>query len=194
MSGNIQYCNSKGNKREMICEKCFYDFLSTFIDGSEIKPTPEKMPDLTPEYNDGYHKIFGIAGVYEDGNGVVSVLFDDRTEETAICHPEDKYDLRRGIEVCILHKIFGGTKNYNDTMNFIVKEYKKAVEKIKQEKAAKELEARREAKRKRRKELMKARYEEKCKQVNKNIDKKHYSAEHVKELISALESILASMD
>ena len=177
-----------------MCEKCFYEFLNSFIGGDSIEFAAEKMPNVESEYQ-AYETIsFGVSGVYEDGNGNVNVLFSDGTTETSVCHPEDVYDLRRGIEVCILHKLLGGKKQYNDTMNAIVKEYKKAIEKRKNEAQAKALEERRRAKRMKRKEQLKARYEEKYKEKKVEPTNKQYNAEYINGLIKMLEDILSNME
>ena len=83
----------------MMCEKCFYEFLNSFIGGDSIEFAAEKMPNVKSEYQAYETMSFGVSGVYEDGNGNVNVLFSDGTTETSVCHPEDVYD----SVLCYIH-------------------------------------------------------------------------------------------
>ena len=76
-----------------------------------------------------------IIGVREEPNGVVLAKFKDGHVEKAVCCKGDKYDLRRGIEVCLLHKLFGSMEAYNDYFDAVVESYHKALEREAQEKA-----------------------------------------------------------
>lgn len=58
---------------------------------------------------------------------IVTVTFTSGHVQEAICMPGDDYDLSRGIEVCIMKELFGGTKAYNDFMRKTVKDYKDGI-------------------------------------------------------------------
>lgn len=129
--------------------KDFNEFINEFLG---IVDKDDQSTDSSADITD----CMSIVGVCEPEPGIVMVKFSDGSEERAVCDKHDTYELRRGIEVCLLHKLFGSMKDYNDFFNRIVKQYKEG---MKAEKAAEEqrkLEERRQAKRTERREKRKA--------------------------------------
>lgn len=55
-----------------------------------------------------------ICGVTTYNNRVVKVDFADGTFTKALCSENDTFDLDIGITICLLKKLVGGTKPYND--------------------------------------------------------------------------------
>ena len=81
-------------------------------------------------------------------NKVVIVEFNDGTEEKAICHKDDVFNLETGIMICVMKKMMGGSAEYNKYMNLVMKFYECKIEDEK--KAAEEAERK---ERKRQKEI-----------------------------------------
>ena len=86
--------------------------------------------------------------VYEDR--AVIVEFEDGSKEKAVCNEDDKFDLERGISICVMKHIFG-TDVYKSMVKTAMNQVK-AVDKAKEDKAKEEeLIARKKAKAARRK-------------------------------------------
>lgn len=81
-------------------------------------------------------------------NKVVIVEFNDGTEEKAVCHKDDVFNLETGIMICVMKKMMGGSAEYNKYMNLVMKFYECKIEDEK--KAAEEAERK---ERKRQKEI-----------------------------------------
>lgn len=77
---------------------------------------------------------------------VVIVTFADGTKEKAVCSPNDEFNLERGIEICVLKKIFGGTKQYNSLIKSALKKVSEIDAKKQKEAEEKELEKKRKTK------------------------------------------------
>lgn len=77
---------------------------------------------------------------------VVIVTFADGTKEKAVCSPNDEFNLERGIEICVLKKMLGGTKQYNSLIKSALKKVSEIDAKKQKEAEEKELEKRRKAK------------------------------------------------
>lgn len=67
------------------------------------------------------------------GNKVVIVTFKDGTTEKAVCDEKDTFDLERAIEVCLLKKIFGGSKEYNNAIKIAMRQVKAVDDKKKKD-------------------------------------------------------------
>ena len=89
-------------------------------------------------------------------NTVVIVTFEDRTTEKAVCNKNDVFDFERAIEICVLKKMLGGTKAYNDLIKNAMKDIKYVDDMRKWKAEREELEKRREAKIAKRKAKRKA--------------------------------------
>lgn len=89
-------------------------------------------------------------------NTVVIVTFEDRTTEKAVCNKNDVFDFERAIEICVLKKMLGGTKAYNDLIKNAMKDIKYVDDMRKWKVEREELEKRREAKIAKRKAKRKA--------------------------------------
>lgn len=77
---------------------------------------------------------------------VVIVTFADGTKEKAVCSPNDEFNLERGIEICVLKKMLGGTKQYNSLIKSALKKVNEIDANKQKEAEEKELEKRRKAK------------------------------------------------
>lgn len=77
---------------------------------------------------------------------VVIVTFADGTKEKAVCSPNDEFNLEKGIEICVLKKMLGGTKQYNSLIKSALKKVSEIDAKKQKEAKEKELEKRRKAK------------------------------------------------
>ena len=77
---------------------------------------------------------------------VVIVTFADGTKEKAVCSLNDEFNLERGIEICVLKKLCGGTKQYNSLIKSALKRVNEIDAKKKKEAEERELEKRRKAK------------------------------------------------
>lgn len=77
---------------------------------------------------------------------VVIVTFEDRTTEKAVCNKNDVFDFERAIEICVLKKMLGGTKAYNDLIKNAMKDIKYIDDMRKWKAEKEELAKRREAK------------------------------------------------
>ena len=77
---------------------------------------------------------------------VVIVTFADGTKEKAVCSPNDEFNLEKGIEICVLKKIFGGTKQYNSLIKSALKKVSEIDAKKQKEAEEKELEKKRKTK------------------------------------------------
>lgn len=77
---------------------------------------------------------------------VVIVTFADGTKEKAVCSPNDEFNLERGIEICVLKKLCGGTKQYNSLIKSALKKISEIDAKKQKEVEEKELEKKRKAK------------------------------------------------
>lgn len=132
--------------------KDFNEFINEFLG---IIDKDDQSADSSANITD----CMSIVGVCEPEPGVVMVKFADGSEDKAVCDKNDTYELRRGIEVCLLHKFFGGMKNYNEFFNSIVKQYKAGLKaKEEEEKLIKEEERKRakRAERKKKREMRRA--------------------------------------
>lgn len=89
-------------------------------------------------------------------NTVVIVTFEDRTTEKAVCNKNDVFDFERAIEICVLKKMLGGTKAYNDLIKNAMKDIKYVDDMRKWKAEREELAKRREAKIAKRKAKRKA--------------------------------------
>ena len=91
---------------------------------------------------------------------IVTVEFYSGGKQEAICMPGDSYDLTRGIEVCIMKQLFGGTKAYNDFLRNCIKDYEKDLAEKKKQAEDEEIKLRRKAKNDKRKADMAAKKKE----------------------------------
>ena len=133
----------------------------------ETKNIKEKIKDM---------KNFKIVDYKVYNNKAVNVTFKDavgkpETEEKAVCNEEDKFDLSRALEICVLKHILG-----EDTYKQIIKEISRQVKAIdkaaKDKKELEEMIARKRAKNARRK----ARRQEKARQERIDEIKEAYLA------------------
>lgn len=111
-----------------------------------------------------------IKNVESFNDKCVKVFFSDGTYEKATLAEGDQFSLETGITICIMKKIFGGTKGYNNLIRHALKikewneeleERRKELERI--DKRHKEKEKRRQAARKER------RYREQQKMIEEAI-------------------------
>lgn len=115
---------------------------------NRIRRTKETIKDMK-NFN------FKIVDYKVYNNKALNVTFKDavgqpKTEEKAVCNEADKFDLERGLEVCVLKHILG-----EDTYKQIIKEINRQIKALDKEaeekKALEEMIARKKAKNARRK-------------------------------------------
>lgn len=117
------------------------------------KETKEECKDK--ESKEKNMKDFKIVDYKTYENTAVIVKFEDGTEEKAVCNSDDKFDLERGVEVCVLKHILG-TENYK----FAVRESMRQINAVDQERKNKEAQELAIAKKKEKEARRKARRKE----------------------------------
>lgn len=140
-------------------------YTITFNDnGSNVLATSDKTNNVSIGEKNKDMKNFRIVDYKVYNNKAVNVTFKDAvgvkpTVEKAVCNDEDNFDLRRGLEICVLKHVLG-----EDTYKQIIKEIErqiKAIDKAAEDKKAQEeMIARKKAKNAKRK----ARRQEKARQ------------------------------
>jgi hypothetical protein len=109
-----------------------------------IRKTKEKVKDM---------KDFKIVDYKVYNNKALNVTFEDnlgnKVEEKAVCNEADKFDLERGIEVCVLKYVLGDT--YKQIIREAGRQIKALDKEAKDKKAQEEMIARKKAKNARRK-------------------------------------------
>lgn len=130
-----------------------YDYLQNMFDNYEFKYNANGTMTFSCKVKDNKEKDmkkdFKIVDYRTYENRVVIVTFEDylgnKTEIKSVCNKDDKFDLERGVEVCVFKYLHG-----EDKYKQIVKEANrqiKAVDKSKEDKKAQEeLIARKKAK------------------------------------------------
>lgn len=130
-----------------------YDYLQNMLDNYEFKHNANGTVTFSYKGKDNeekdMRKDFKIVDYRTYENRVVIVTFEDylgnKTEIKSVCNKDDKFDLERGVEVCVFKYLHG-----EDTYKQIIKEANrqiKAVDKAKEDKKAQEeLIARKKAK------------------------------------------------
>lgn len=101
---------------------------SAELKGDELNVKEDNMKKINTNFKIKDYKV------YEDR--AVIVEFEDGTKEKAVCNEDDKFDLERGITICVLKHIFGA-----DVYKSIVKtamNQVKAVDKAKEDKKKEE--------------------------------------------------------
>lgn len=76
-------------------------------------------------------RMVSVDKVVTHNDRVVIVYFSDGTFTKSVCSVNDKFDIDVGITICILKKMLGGTKHYND----LIRNIHKKMDKIEAEKA-----------------------------------------------------------
>lgn len=79
-------------------------------------------------------------------NKVVIITFDDNTTEKAVVVGNDTFDFERAVEICVLKKMLGGNKAYNDIRKEAMRQVKLVDKKKKDEAEETERIANRKAK------------------------------------------------
>ena len=102
-------------------------------------------------YENGYKKktwvvMPDIVDVLVYNDRVVTVKFEDKTEEKAVLHPDDKFSIEQGISICIAKKLAGGSAIYNKLVEHAlkVKQVNENAKVKKQEEAARKKEQNRQ--------------------------------------------------
>lgn len=170
---------------EFVEDLCDCDGDCDDCDGCDDEPEEDELSGLSETF-----KAFCPQNVRELPGGVVEVTYLDNTKEKAICLEEDTYDLRRGIEVCFLHKLFGGSAEYNKFFNACEHAYyakEAAMKKLREEAAAREKAAAKEKERKL-KEAAKKKQAKKAAEKKKDYSEMSTIDELVKQIIEKLYS------
>lgn len=100
---------------KIFVESILFDLeLNKKIRGTMNMNTPKAQSSI-------FHQNIFVTDVITHNNKVVIVKFSDGSFTKSVCSDNDRFDLDVGITVCVLKKIIGGTKNYNDLMRSIYK-------------------------------------------------------------------------
>ena len=112
---------------------------------------------------ENFKALVNVKDVSVYNNKVVEVTFADNKKEKSVCDDMDAFDINRGIEVCILKHLLGGSNGYNNLIKSIRKKYddkldnqKKEAERkeqIKNKRAKKQVAKKRRAERKREEQI-----------------------------------------
>mgnify|MGYP002592460417 CR=1 FL=1 len=94
-----------------------------------------------------FNALVNVKDVSVYNNKVVEVTFTNNTKEKSICDDMDKFDIDRGIEVCILKYLLGGSNGYNNLIKSIRKKYDDKLDNQKKEAERHEQMKRKRAKR-----------------------------------------------
>lgn len=87
---------------------------------------------------ENFKALVNVKDVSVYNNKVVELLFSDSKKEKSVCDDVDEFDINRGIEVCILKYLLGGSNNYNNLIKAIRKKYDEKLDSQKKEEARKE--------------------------------------------------------
>lgn len=172
--------------RRYILEECSFYWTDGMFEGlaEESKNIKEKIKDM---------KNFKIVDYKVYNNKALNVTFEDnlgnKTEEKAVCNEADKFDLERGLEVCVLKYVLG-----EDTYKQIIREAGrqiKAIDKAAEDKKAlDEMIARKKAKNARRK----AARQEKARQDRIDEMKEAYLAALTEYTITNIQAVYQDID
>lgn len=114
--------------------------------------------------------FWGVKDVSVYNDRVVTMMFDNGEVYKAICDEADKFDIERGMEVCLLKYFLNGSKNYNNFIRDLKKQYhNKLEEQKKEEENKKHIQHKRE-----KKQAAKRRREERKREEQINIQKEAY--------------------
>lgn len=108
INGTLYTTDASGNYREF-----FPTVQQMDLNCAHTEP-PLPLDGLTSKI-----RIPDICGVTTYNNRVVKVDFADGTFTKAVCSENDTFDLDIGITICLLKKLVGGTKAYNDIIRGI---------------------------------------------------------------------------
>ena len=123
--------------------------------------------------------------VNNKGTQVMFVEFADGDIQKAVCLPGDTFDEERGLEICVLKHVLGGSNYYNKIIKTANKQMKDILDK---EQKAKE-EADRIAKKKAKNEASKARRAARRAEAER-VEKETQRAEHVADMTKAFSAAL----
>ena len=98
------------NKEEKDMPTNYEMFISRYAPQLNGKPIGTTKP-----------RMLVVDKVVTHNDRVVIVYFTDGTFTKSVCSTNDKFDIDVGITICILKKMLGGTKNYNDLIRNVHK-------------------------------------------------------------------------